>query len=57
MDQRNVLGQFLDGFEEALELGDEGAIERHREALQKFLDHCDGGEAEFNADDDDEPGA
>jgi molecular chaperone HscC len=58
MDQRTVLGQFLDGFEEALELGDEGAIERHREVLQKFLDRCDGGEAEPNyGDDGDEPSA
>jgi molecular chaperone HscC len=40
-DHRTILGQFLDGFEAALELGDAGAIERHREALRTFLDALD----------------
>jgi molecular chaperone HscC len=40
-DQRTILGQFLDGFEAALEMGDRGAIERHRETLQSFLDAID----------------
>ncbi len=40
-DQRTILGQFLDGFEAALEIGDRGAIERHRETLQTFLDAID----------------
>jgi molecular chaperone HscC len=40
-DQRTILGQFLDGFESALEIGDRAAIERHREALQEFLDAID----------------
>ena len=35
-DHRTILGQFLDGFETALELGDLGAIERHREALKQL---------------------
>jgi molecular chaperone HscC len=35
---REVLGQLLDGFEGALELQDRAAIERHRQAMEKFLD-------------------
>jgi molecular chaperone HscC len=38
---RTMLGDLLDGFEEALELGDRDAIERHREALRTFLDNHD----------------
>ena len=41
MDVRRVLSDMLDGFEEALDLGDAEAIERHREALQQFLDQHD----------------
>jgi molecular chaperone HscC len=55
LEQQHVLSQFLDGFEEALELRDEAAIERHREVLQKFLDRCDGGAWEEESDDDPEP--
>jgi molecular chaperone HscC len=40
-DHRTILGQFLDGFETALEIGDLGAIERHRETLKNFLDALD----------------
>jgi molecular chaperone HscC len=51
-DHRTILGQFLDGFEAALELGDLGAIERHRETLKGFLDALDpaSGEGERGAD-------
>jgi molecular chaperone HscC len=38
---RTQLGDLLDGFEEAMELGDGAAIERHRAALGKFLDQHD----------------
>jgi molecular chaperone HscC len=41
---RDVLGQLLDGFEAALEMQDPAAIERHRDALQAFLDRCDAGD-------------
>ncbi len=40
-DHRTILGQFLDGFEAALEMGDRAAIERHRESLKEFLDALD----------------
>ena len=40
-DQRTMLGELLDGFEAALELGDPGAIERHRDALRSLLDVLD----------------
>jgi molecular chaperone HscC len=40
-DERATLGELLDGFEAALELGDAPAIERHREALQGYLDSID----------------
>ena len=40
-DQRTILGELLDGFEAALEIGDPEAIERHREALRSFLDALD----------------
>jgi molecular chaperone HscC len=51
LEHRQVLGQFLDGFEEALELGDAAAIERHREVLQQFLDRCEGSDADLDDDD------
>jgi molecular chaperone HscC len=38
IEARQVLGQFIDGFEEALEVRDAPAIARHREALERFLD-------------------
>ena len=37
-DEREVLGQLLDGFESALAMQDPAAIERHREVLEEFLD-------------------
>ena len=37
-DQRELLSQLLDGFEEALALRDAEAIERHRVVLSSFLD-------------------
>ena len=40
-DQRTILGELLDGFEAALEIGDPRAIERHRDALRGFLDAFD----------------
>jgi molecular chaperone HscC len=51
MDERHVLSQLLDGFEEALHVGDKEAIEKFREVLQKFLDGCEGSDADFNNDD------
>ncbi|HEX7375985.1 MAG TPA: molecular chaperone HscC [Pirellulales bacterium] len=38
---RDQLSQLLDGFEAAMELADEEAVGRHREALQRFLDAHD----------------
>ena len=35
------LGQLLDGFEDALETGDREVIDRHREAIEEFLDEHD----------------
>ncbi len=46
---REVLGQLVDGFEAALNLQDAEAIERHRSALEEFLNRHDAGL-------DDEPG-
>jgi molecular chaperone HscC len=37
-DARRVLSDLLDGFEEALDIGDAAAIVRHRAALERFLD-------------------
>jgi molecular chaperone HscC len=46
-EQRSMLGDLLDGLEEALELGDRDAIDRHREALRSFLElHDDGDKLE-----------
>jgi molecular chaperone HscC len=42
LDARTILGDLLDGFEEALTLKDPSAIERNREALTRFLDRVDG---------------
>jgi molecular chaperone HscC len=39
--ERRLLEQMLDGFEEALELRDKDAIERHRQALKDFLEQQD----------------
>jgi molecular chaperone HscC len=43
LEGRARLGQLLDGFEEALGLGDAEAIERNGRALQEFLDRHDRG--------------
>jgi molecular chaperone HscC len=40
---REMLGQLLDGFEGALNMQDAEAIERHRAALEQFLDRHDAG--------------
>jgi hypothetical protein len=39
--EQRILGELLDGFEEALELGDKEAIQRNHEALETFLDSHD----------------
>src|SRR5262249_14887291 len=41
-EEREVLSRLLDGFEEALSLQDPDGIARHREALEEFLELCDG---------------
>lgn len=43
LEGRVILGQLLDGFEAALAMQNEAAIERHRTALQEFLERADGG--------------
>jgi molecular chaperone HscC len=47
LEGREVLGRLLDGFEAALEMQDASAIDRHRQALQEFLERHDAG---FNDD-------
>jgi molecular chaperone HscC len=44
--EQAILGQLLDGFEGALELGDQEAIARHQEALDEFLNGHDFGSEE-----------
>ncbi len=41
IDHRQMLEQLLSGFEEALELRDAGAIDRHRQAVEEFLEFVD----------------
>ena len=41
MAERSALGELLDGFEAAMELGDPAAIESFREALRSLLDQID----------------
>lgn len=55
--ERDVLGQMLDGFETALDGGDKTVIERHREAIDEFLDRFDLGYRQDpdSPDDSDEP--
>jgi molecular chaperone HscC len=43
LEGRDFLSRLLDGFEAALSLQDPAAIERHRRALQEFLDRHDTG--------------
>jgi molecular chaperone HscC len=45
---REELGELLDGFEGALELQDQEAIGRYREALETFLDRHEGGDQGFD---------
>lgn len=47
LDGRDALTRLLDGFEGAMEVGDQEAIERHRAALERFLDAHD---APFDSD-------
>jgi molecular chaperone HscC len=53
-DSREALGDLLDGFEAVLNLRDVEAIERFRDALQKFLDAHDSSADEASEDDSDE---
>jgi molecular chaperone HscC len=41
LEQQRHLGRMLDGFEEALEIGDKEAINRYQQVLEEFLDHVD----------------
>lgn len=52
--ERELLGQLLDGFEQALGMQDAEAIDRHRAVLQMFLDRFDseGGDNPFGGVDD-----
>ncbi len=43
LEGRVILGQLLDGFEAALAMQNAEAIERHRAALQEFLERADAG--------------
>jgi molecular chaperone HscC len=51
---RDLLGRLLDGFESALNLQDPAAIERHRTALEEFLDRHDAGTGDESSGDDDD---
>ena len=46
LEDRERLGQMLDGFEAALGLGDRDAMERHRVALTRFLDRFESADPE-----------
>lgn len=48
LEGRVILGQLLDGFEGALSMQSDEAIERNREALQSFLDRVDAGDGTEN---------
>jgi molecular chaperone HscC len=52
-DEREMLGQMLDGFEGALAMQDPAVIARHREALEEFLDMHDAS-ADGGGDDDED---
>jgi molecular chaperone HscC len=54
LEGRARLGLLMDGFEEALEMGDAAAVERNAEALKEFLDRHDQGFDDYAAGDDDE---
>jgi molecular chaperone HscC len=53
-DDREELGRLLDGFESALSMQDAAVIDRHRAALEQFLDFHESGAADDSDDDDDE---
>jgi molecular chaperone HscC len=54
LEAREMLGELLDGFEAALGMQGPAAVERHREALQEFLDlHDVGGGPTQDGNDDD----
>jgi molecular chaperone HscC len=48
---REELSRLLDGLEGALNLQDAAAIERHRSALEEFLERCDAGQEDESGDD------
>ncbi len=54
LEARDLLSQLLDGFEAAMGMQDAEAVERHRQALEQFLDRHDagGGPASEGEDDD-----
>jgi molecular chaperone HscC len=54
LEGRARLGMLLDGFEEALALGDADAIASNAEALKEFLDRHEQGLDDFSAEDDDD---
>jgi len=54
LEGRNALGILLDGFEAALEMGETEAMERHRQALQEFLDRHDQGLGDYSLENDDD---
>jgi len=56
VEEREVLSHLLDGFEGSLDLQQPEVIERHREALQTFLDRHDLGYDPNNSEDDDNEG-
>jgi molecular chaperone HscC len=51
LDRRDILSRLLDGFEGALNLQDPAVIERHRAALEEFLDQHDSGQVDEGNDD------
>jgi molecular chaperone HscC len=53
-EQREMLSRLLDGFEEALDLQDAAAVERHRAALQQFLERHDPGRQDHGQGDEDD---
>jgi molecular chaperone HscC len=54
LEGRTILGQLLDGFEAALAMQNAEAIERHRAALQEFLERTDAGWSDNTPESDDD---
>ena len=54
LEQRDYLGNLLDGFEAALDMRDQPAVERFRTALTEFLDRHDAGLDQPSDDDHDD---